>query len=157
MVVSPSAASCFVRAHGQLRYIRRNVQRRDAKLFVLCFDGSRRSGEKNRNEQQPDGSHVETYRQRLTRAEVFILRPDVFHFYWANSRRQGRLLRGREKILDAGPTAAKIRSPGSCQVPVYGSFRSPAEAQKFLKVFFDARTEGCLREGCIFALGHFNL
>src|SRR5260370_25604816 len=156
MVVSPAATSCLVRTRGQLRHIRRNVQRRDVDLLVFCF---RRSGEDigdKRNDQQCGRGNVQAHSEHLARTKVFILRPDVFHFYRSYSRWQGRLLWRREEIPESAAESPEIRPPGYRQPAIHRSFRSQAGFEKFREIAAEARSKRCLSERRVPALAHFN-
>src|SRR5258708_2191237 len=151
-VTAPATATGLVGARRQLRDIRGNVQRRDVDPFVLCLGGNRQDIPEDRDEQQQDHATVQTKCDGLAPAEVFILRPDILHLHRLYGEGQGRLLRWREKFLEAGAEAAQNRSPGYCQSAVHRSLRCRAGAEKILQVIADAGTEGCLCERRILAL-----
>src|SRR2546423_1859873 len=156
MVISPTAASGLVHPRGQLRHVRRNVQRYNADQLVLCFRGSGQDIRENRNDQQSDHRHVQANGDHLAPAEVFILGPDVLYPHRLYGEGQGRLLRWREEFLDAGAEAAKIRSPGYRQFAVYRSFECGTRAEEILQVIADAGTEGGLSERRVLALAHLD-
>src|ERR1700741_3627602 len=152
MIISPASSSGFVRARGQLRHVRRNVERHNADQLVLCFRGGGEDIRENRNDQESDHRQMQANGDPLAPAEVLILRPDVLHFHRLYGEGQRNLLRWREKLFDARAEAAKIRSPGYRQFAIHRSFDGRAGAEKIPQVIADAGTERCLSEGRILAL-----
>src|SRR5689334_3177239 len=132
MVVRPTSASGFVCARRKLGHIRRNIQWRD--VYLILRLGCLNHAETKGHYQQRDDRHVQQDRKRLTRAKLFVLRPDIFYLDGLDPRRQRRLFGRREEFLDARAEASETRSPGYRQSAIHRPFARRTGAEKLREV-----------------------
>ncbi len=92
---------------------------------------------------------VQAHGNHLCPAEVFILRPNLFHLHRLAGHLQRRKLRWRETLLDAVEEAAKARTPVHRQPAVDGALGHWARTQKFLQIVADTAAKGIAREWCV--------
>src|SRR6267378_6612467 len=147
VVVGAATAPGFVRAGRQLRDIGRNVERHNVHI-ALRLNRRRKVPEKRNKNDQCEDCRVEPHGNDLCPAEVFVLRPNLFHLYRFASHSQWRKLGWRERFLDAVEETAKVRSPIDCQLAVERPLGHRAGAQKLFQVLADSAAKRIARERC---------
>src|SRR5207244_1741977 len=99
---------------------------------------------------------VKANRNDLCRAEVFILRPNLFDL----DRLAGHLQRGQlgrcENFLDSIKEAAEVRAPIDCQPAVERALGHRARTQEFLKILTDSAAKTIACEWRVRTFHHFD-
>src|SRR6266403_608185 len=145
VVVGAATAAGFVRAGRQLRYVGRNVERHNDHIAIRLNGRGKVPEKRNKNDQCEDRC-VKTHGNDLRPAEVFVLRPNLFHPYRLARHLQWWKLGWCERFLDPVEETSKVRAPIHCQLAVERSFGHRAGAQKLFQVLANSAAKRIARE-----------